>query len=255
LPVRLPWQKTRQGINRFVFFAEFVALIVRLDIDRPYGKRPVHRHILSRLGSDLYCPKIRALGYLKELEEMLRRLNEKRAQAHVYFRRCTLPSANVMELLEQGGHEIGLHLEDSRSFASFAREKGMLERHIGRRVRTFSKHGSGGARYGYHHFAPYEPQRYLEWARETGIRLFLGNLEDPTMPPERGLDGVLNFPSAFWLEPHWRDTTAFTIDWLMTHARNRDIVLLVHPENVLESPELSGAFDRLIGGLETKIFS
>jgi hypothetical protein len=232
-----------------------VALIIRLDIDRPYGKSPVHRHVLSRLSSDLYCPKVRALGYLQELEEMLRRLNEKSARAYVFFRRCTLPSANVMKLLEQGRHEIGLHLEDSRSFASFAGEKGMLERHIGRRVRAFSKHGSGGARYGYHHFAPYEPQRYLEWAHETGIRLFLGNLEDPTLPPKHEAGGVLNFPSAFWLEPHWRNTTAFTIDWLMTHAQNRDVVLLVHPENVLESPELSGAFNRLISGLETKIFS
>jgi len=232
-----------------------VALIVRLDIDRSYGKSPVHRHVLSRLSSDFYCPKVRALGYLKELEEMLQSLNEKRSRAYVFFRRCTLPSTNVMKLIEQGGHEIGLHLEDSRSFASFASEKVMLERHIGRQVRAFSKHGSGGAKYGYHHYAPYEPQRYLGWAHEGGIRLFLGNLEDPTLKPELGPDGVLNFPSAFWLEPHWRDTAAFTIDWLMTHAQNRDIVLLVHPENVLESPELKEAFNRLIGGLETKIFS
>ena len=232
-----------------------MALVVRLDIDRPYGKSPMHRHVLSRLGSDLYCPKVRALGYLKELEEMLQSLNEKRVRAYVFFRRCTLPSSNVMNLLEQGGHEIGLHLEDSRSFASFTKEKTMLERHIGRPVQSFSKHGSGGARHGYHHYSPYEPQRYLEWARKGGVRLFLGNLEDPTLKPEQVPGGVLNFPSAFWLEPHWRDTTAFTIDWLMTHARNRDIVLLVHPENVLGSPELSNAFNRLIGGLETKIFS
>ncbi len=186
---------------------------------------------------------------------MLKLLNDKHAHAYVFFRRCTLPSAPVMKLLEQGGHEIGLHLEDSRSYTSFTGEKLMLEQHVGRRVQAFSKHGSGGAKYGYHHFAPYEPQRYLEWARESGIRLFLGNLEDPTLQPKSGPGGVLNFPSAFWLEPHWRDTTSFTVEWLMTHAQNRDIVLLVHPENVLENPELTAAFKRLIGGLETKIFS
>lgn len=232
-----------------------MALIVRLDIDRPYGKSPLHRHVLSRLSSDLYCPRVPALGYLKELEDMLLRLNSKQARAYVFFRRCTLPSAPVMKLLEQGGHEIGLHLENSRSFTSFVEEKRVLEQHTGKPVRAFSKHGSGGARYGYHHYAPYEPQRYLEWARDGGVNLFLGNLEDPTLEPKQTPAGVRNFPSAFWLEPHWRNTAMFTVDWLMTNARNRDIVLLVHPENVLESSELTSAFDRLIGSLETRIFS
>jgi peptidoglycan/xylan/chitin deacetylase (PgdA/CDA1 family) len=232
-----------------------VALIVRLDIDRPYGKNPLPRHVLSRLGSDLYFPRVRALGYLRELEEMIGWMNKKQARAYVFFRRCTLPSANAMQLLERGGHEIGLHLEDSRSFASFNNEKRMLEQHIGRPIRAFSKHGSGGAKYGRHHYAPYEPQRYLEWARESGLRLFLGNLEDPSLEPNQGPGGVVIFPSAFWLEPPWRDTAAYPVDWLMTHARKRDIVLLVHPENVLEAPELTEAFRRLIGSLETKIYS
>ncbi len=231
-----------------------VALIVRLDIDRPYGKLPLPRHILSRLSSDFCFPKINALGYLKELEEMLRLLNGKSARAYVFFRRCTLPSSNILKMLDQGGHEIGLHLENSRSFTTFTKEKEILERQVGKQINAFSKHGSGGAKFGYHHFAPYEPQRYLEWAREAGMRLFLGNLEDPTLEPKRTPGDVLNFPSAFWLEPHWRDVKTFSVDWLMSHAQQRDIVLLVHPENVLENPELTSAFNRLVGGLETKIF-
>lgn len=232
-----------------------MALIIRLDVDRAYGKTPAHRHFFSRLSSDLFCPKVAALGYLKELETMLQMLNEKRARAYVFFRRCTLPSARVMELLEQGGHEIGLHLEDSRSFVGFTREKAIIERHSGKRIKAFSKHGSGGGRYGFHHYAPYEPERYLNWARESGINLFLGNLEDPTLNSERRPDGIQSFPSAFWLEPHWRNTAVYTVDWLMIHARIRDIVLLVHPENVLESPELTKAFDLLISNLETRIYS
>jgi len=232
-----------------------VALIIRLDIDRPYGKTPVYRHLFSRLSSDLYWPKIVALGYLKELEDILRLLNRKHARAYVFFRRCTLPSPQIMELLGKGGHEIGLHLEDSRSFAGFAREKAMLERHVGKKIRAFSKHGSGEARYGFHHYAPYEPDRYLEWAKEEGISFFFGNLEDPTLTPQYVPGGVLNFPSAFWLEPHWRDTKTFTTGWLMTQAQNRDIVLLAHPENVLASSELTVEFTRLIGSLETKILS
>ena len=104
-----------------------MALIIRIDVDRPYGKRPFLRHVLSRLSSDACLPRIEAFGYLKELKLMLQILNENQARSYVFFRRCTLPSQPVVRLLEQGRHEIGLHLEDSRSFASFAWEKQNLE--------------------------------------------------------------------------------------------------------------------------------
>jgi hypothetical protein len=64
----------------------------------------------------------------------------------------------------------------------------------------------------------------------------------------------LVFPSAFWLEPAWRDTKKFTIDWLLDRARFQDIVLLVHPENVLGDPELVADFKRLTGTLESRVF-
>jgi hypothetical protein len=121
-----------------------MALIVRIDVDRPYGKSPFLRHVFSRLGSDMiYFPKIQALGYLRELEVLLQMLNEARARSHIFFRRCTLPSKPIFELIDAGGHEIGLHLENSRSFETFSEEKALLERHVGRPVTSVSKHGSG----------------------------------------------------------------------------------------------------------------
>ena len=232
-----------------------MALIVRIDVDRAYGKHPAVRHVLSRLSSDYYFPKINALGYLEELKIILRLLNQNRARAYVFFRRCTLPSRETLELLENGGHEIGLHLENSRTFESFERERRMLERHVGRRVSAFSKHGSGGAKYGRHHYGPYEPDKYLDWARQARMKVFLGNLEDPTIRPSLEHGGLTSFPSAFWLEPHWRDTRAFTVDWLLTEAAASDIVLLIHPENVLESADLTEQFRGLVSRLETRIFS
>lgn len=232
-----------------------MALIVRIDVDRPYGKHPVHRHLLSRVSSDFYFPKTNAFGYLKELETMLRILNERKARAYLFFRRCTLPSPTICKLIEQGRHEIGLHLENSRSYASFEAEKRMLESHVGTPVRAVSKHGSGGAKFGFYHYAPYEPERYVEWARQAGMKLLLGNLEDPSLEPQPELGGFTFFPAAFWLEPHWRDTASFTVDWLVRRAGTSDVVLLVHPENVLESSDLTDSFDRLVGVLETKIFS
>jgi len=228
-------------------------LILRVDVDRPYGRAPLFRHVLSRLASDLYFPRIECFGYLRELGIILEMLKQRHAKAYVFFRRCTLPSGPILRLIEEGGHKIGLHLEDSRSFETFAAEKRMLEAHTGRPVRALSKHGSGGARYGLHHYAPYEPEWYVEWARRTGMTLFLGNLEDPSLGPVIDAAGFASYPSAFWLEPAWRDTSVFTIDWLLSEARSRDVVLLIHPENVLAVPALIGELQRLLASLDTRI--
>jgi hypothetical protein len=230
-----------------------MALIIRIDVDRPYGRKPLARHVLSRLSSDLYLPRIPAFGYLSELQTMLNWLNAAKARAYVFFRRCTLPSDSVLDCLELGGHEIGLHLENSRSFDTFSQEVLTLERHFGKKIFAISKHGSGKGKYGFHHYAPYEPARYTEWAERASMRLFLGNLEDPTLPPVTTGKGLLTFPSAFWLEPHWRDTKTFTVEWLLHRAREQDIVLLVHPENVLADSTLSAEFRRLIQTLDCRV--
>lgn len=232
-----------------------MALIIRIDVDRPYGRRPLARHVLSRLGSDLYFPRIDRLGFLAELESMLRWLNEESARSYVFFRRCTLPSRKILDLLDAGGHEVGLHLEDSRSFETFLAELQIVERHVGRKVLALSKHGSGGSRFGLHHYAPYEPDRYVEWAQSVSMRLFLGNLEDPSVDPPEAGNGLLIFPAAFWLEPSWRDTTRYTVDWLVARARHQDVVLLVHPENTLAEPRLIEDFRSLIGTIESRIFT
>lgn len=230
-----------------------MALIIRIDVDRPYGRRPLARHLLSRLSSDLYFPRIAALGFLTELETILTWLNSAGARAYVFFRRCTLPSSQALRLLEAGRHEIGLHLENSRSFADFQEETRMLERHAGRKILAVSKHGSGGAKFGLRHYAPYEPEAYIEWAREVSMRLFLGNLEDPTLEPTKAGGDFLAFPSAFWLEPSWRDVNKFSVDWLLNQGRRRDIVLLIHPENVLADANLTADFKKLVGTLESRI--
>ncbi len=229
-----------------------MALIIRIDVDRPYGREPLWRHVLSRLGSDLYFPRVPGLGYLRELGTILQTLAEVGSSAYVFFRRCTLPSKPVLQVIRQSGHAIGLHLEDSRSLETFRKEKAILERHVGDRVLAVSKHGSGGAKYGLRHYPPYEPEKYVEWASRCGMTLFLGNLEDPTLPhAERS--GVRAYPSAFWLEPAWRDTHRFSVDWLLDRAQRIDTVLLLHPENVLAAPALYEDFKRLIGALPSRI--
>jgi hypothetical protein len=231
-----------------------MGIIIRIDVDRPYGKRPLFRHCLSRLSSDLYLPKIASLGYLAELRTILTWLNDANARAYVFFRRCTLPSESIIELLDLGGHEIGLHLENSRTYETFIEEKEVLERHVRRPVLALSKHGSGGARFGLKHHPPYEPEKYIEWAQQASMGLFFGNLECPSLQPATHGPELLTFPSAFWLEPHWRDTERFSINWLLDSVRDRDIVLLLHPENVLADSALTADFKRIIVSSESRIF-
>ena len=232
-----------------------MAVIIRIDVDRPYGRAPLPRHLLSRLSSDLYFPKVAAFGYLAELQTMLGWLNEEKARAYVFFRRCTLPSESILELLDAGGHEVGLHLENSRSFTTFMEEKEdcrashwtesvrRIQAWFGRRevrisslfsVRTGRSMSSGpaGCRCG------------CSWAI----------CKTHHWSPRKTITTLLIFPSAFWLEPHWRDSEKFTVDWLLTQARTRDIVLLVHPENVLAHPALVADFKKLVGTLESRVF-
>jgi hypothetical protein len=227
-----------------------MALIVRIDVDRPYGKQGLLRHVASRVSSDYFLPRIASLRYLDELQTILRILNSKKKSAHVFFRKCTYPTPAVCALMEAGGHRFGLHLENSRSSETFREELDSLEQKLGHRVVEFSKHGSGRLHLGRHHFAPYEPERYLPWAQQAGMQLFFGNLQDPELLPVEE-DELLFYPSAFWLEPFWRDTKRFPIEWLVKEAGSRDVVMLLHPDNVTASPEIMREFLIAIDALET----
>jgi hypothetical protein len=122
-------------------------------------------------------------------------------------------------------------------------------------VLAVSKHGSGKKKYGFHHYAPYEPDKYVQWAQRSGMQVFLGNLEDPTMRPLEGETDLQVYPAAFWLEPSWRDTQKFPIEWLLDNAASKDIVLLMHPDNVLAEPSLTRDLERLLASLDTRLLT
>ena len=231
-----------------------MALILRIDVDRPYGKVGLIRHVSSYLSSEYYFPRVPWLGYLDELKVILRILNERRKSAYVCFRRCTLPSPEVIELMRSGGHVFALHLENSRSFETFQRELLFLEDFLKTSVKTFSKHGSGKDKYGWNHFAPYEPEKYLKWAKQVNMELFMGNLEDPTLEPVT--DGPLVcFPAAFWLEPDWRDTKKYPIEWLLSEAKKRDVVMLLHPDNVVSDKQIMNELVIVLDNLPSELLT
>ncbi|MDR3609515.1 MAG: hypothetical protein P4L27_03020 [Ignavibacteriaceae bacterium] len=210
-----------------------MSLILRIDVDSPYGKENVFNHICSRIASDYNITPLLFLPYLKYLDDFIIYLNSKSIQGNFFFRKCTLPTNIILDHLRQGNHIIGLHLENSISLDSFKEELKFLESNINSKIEVFSKHGSGKFKYGLHHFPSYEPTKYLDWGSKLGMKIFFGNLEDPTIDFSITNQRLMFYPAAFWLEHHWRDTKSFDINWLIRESKLRDLVLLIHVENII----------------------
>ncbi len=229
-----------------------MSLIIRIDVDRPYGRQSLLRQTLSRISSDYYFPKIQTLGYLADLKIIIETLDKNNAKSYIFFRRCSLPSLSIIKLIDKGQHKIGLHLENSRSYETFNHELKYIEDFLNRKVNTFTKHGSGKFKYGFHHYAPYEPKKYIEWGKKANMHIFFGNHEDPTITDYFD-NGLHIFPSAFWLEPSWRKTEKFNIKWLTKEASKRNIVLLFHPDNITVNPSLLNELSYILKKIPTKI--
>lgn len=232
-----------------------MALVVRLDVDRPFGKRDLAHRLASRVASEAGLCLRRLPQYLEDLNNILILLGRRKWRSYVFFRKCTMPSQRSLRLIDEGGHVIGLHLEDSRFFDRYVEELEYLEMRVGRKVEVFSKHGSGKHKYGLHHYPQYEPEKYLNWGQRSGMKAFFGNMQDPTLIPSKHGDSLLFFPAAFWLEHSWRDTQRFSIQWLVNESRSRDIALLMHPDNIMGDPVLTREFNRILESCEATVVS
>jgi hypothetical protein len=230
-----------------------MAVILRIDVDSSYGKKNLLNHLFSRLTSDFDIPPIFKLPYLEYLSYFIKYLNNKSIPGYFFFRKCTLPTKDLLNELKVGGHIIGLHLENSRSLDTFKKEIERIENSINSKVEVFSKHGSGSHKYGYYHYPSYEPEKYLKWGSHLGMKTFLGNLEDPTIASLYTNEGLLFFPSAFWLEPHWRDIKSFDLNWLIQESKIRDTVLLIHVENLLINKVYWNDLELIIQNTQIKI--
>lgn len=206
-----------------------MSLILRVDIDKPYGHHGIIPKILSKLREDYYFPRVNQLGYLKPTASFLKFCNTNNVKTILYFRNCTIPNKTVHDLIKEGGHRIGFHAENTRTITSFKYELERFENNIGVEVNTFTKHGSGTLKLGKNHYAPYEPERYKTWAKELDLEYMLGNGITNKLDQLYMQNGF--FENMFWLEHHYRKSPLDKIDDIVYAAKDRDIVLVIHPAN------------------------
>jgi hypothetical protein len=203
-------------------------LVLRIDVDKPYGNHTTIRRIASKLfeETDFPCPPI---GYLDHLVDLLNILSPFDVNAIFYFRICTLPTPKLIKELKNRGHIIGWHLENSKNFETFNEELKLFRKKTGLTPHSFTKHGSGKLKLGRHHYPKYEEEKYIEWAKLSGIPFYFGN----SSISESQYNEANFYPNIFWLERNYRSEKFSTIEQAVQLAQTELVPVLTHPENVV----------------------
>ncbi len=105
-------------------------LVLRVDVDKPYGRLTIKEKVLSKVREDLWLPAIPSLGYLSHLKTFLLFLKEGKIKSHIYFRKCTLPPKIWFDESLLDGHMLGLHAENTRNFETFKKELEEVQAHF-----------------------------------------------------------------------------------------------------------------------------
>lgn len=218
--------------------------ILRIDVDTAYQNRILN---YARVNKELFFG-IDSLGYLNSCKVIADDLFERGIKASFFFLPFTLPSGGFVQELMKEGHNVGLHAVHTKKYADFSADINKASKSLGK-ILGFTKHGSGRFKLSRSHDPNYDPDKFLEFARMSDLKFFLGNGEDP----DEGLqykDGVLFSPSAFWLNRNYRGDR-FTVDWLRETSRDRDVVVLMHPEDVIEGTNLmTREYERIMSKVE-----
>lgn len=223
-----------------------MSLILRVDVDKPYGHANLVRKVASKLTEDYWFPQFLLKDkYLTHLVAFLELCNREKVQGFIYFRTCTHPDEKVLRLLNEGGHKIGFHAENTRSVETFSAELNSFKKSLsGCQVDSFTKHGSGTLKLGKHHYAPYEPDKYKKWATDLAIKYYFGNGICNSVDDLKCENSF--WPNMFWIEREYRTDKFSQIDSLVSASVDNDVVALVHPCNFVTSAEVSNDFKDLI---------
>jgi len=227
-------------------------LILRVDVDKSYGRSNLLQKIASKIAENYWLPSIPSIGYLHDLKKLLLYLNQESIKAHIYFRKCTLPPRRWFHdgLLE--GHKYGLHAEDTRSFQTFKKELEEVQAYFNSEIlSSFTKHGSGKWKSGRNHYPPYEPEKYLEWSDILGIPFLFGNKEDINEACQP-FGQYFYYPGAFWIDRPYTDYSQSSLQSVIDNARNRNIVVLMHCADFVGDAKVEEGMKQLVSIAKTQ---
>jgi hypothetical protein len=221
-------------------------IILRVDVDKPFGHSNLINKVKSKLSEDYWFPNFLPFkrNYLYHLEDFISVCNRENVRGLFYFRICTTPNEIIKKLLIDGGHKVGMHAENTRDYSTFTNELSNLTKLSSLTFDTFTKHGSGSLKLGKHHYAPYEPDKYREWAPKSNIQFPFGNEICAAAVDFTAIDGF--FPKMFWLEREYRDSNIFEIKDLIEIAKTSVVPVLIHPCNFVSSSVVRNDFMDLI---------
>ncbi|MFK5889321.1 MAG: hypothetical protein QM486_01165 [Flavobacteriaceae bacterium] len=222
-----------------------MSLILRVDVDKPYGKKSISDRIKSKLREDYYLPAYKVLGYLIATEKFIVFCNDNKIKGTFYFRNSTIPDKKIIKLLKEGGHEVGFHAENTLNITTFKNEILKFKNKLPEfEIKSFTKHGSGKYKLGRNHYPPYEPLRYQKWAKDLGLKYIFGNEICKSKIDFDTIDGF--FSKMFWIHRDYRDFNFSKLEDLIEEVKNKNIPIIIHPSNFFANKNVNQDFKRLV---------
>ncbi len=210
---------------------EIVPIILRIDVDNPYGWFSFHKKVLNYFSLNFKRLPIRHnfLGYLDQAKYLFKVLEKAQIPATWFFRVQTKPSREFQQKLIKAKHEIAYHAERTSSLRDFQTDLQILSKNLPTPILGFSKHGSGKIKLSKYHTVEYNLDFLIKLGQDVGFKYFSGNDEIPTAQPIQK-DKFLVFPGAFWLDEYYRDISKYNMNWLIKNAlKGKTFVVLTHP--------------------------
>ena len=223
-----------------------MGVVLRVDVDKPYGNHTILRKIFSKFMEDFIGLSLtKSPFYLTHQIQFLQYCNSHDVRGYFYYRNCTIPNGKVTKLMQEGKHQFGFHAENTRSFDTFESElKTFRNKLQPLKIQTFSKHGSGVIKLGKNHYPPFEPIKYKEWAGKLNCAFPSGNDICENGDNLTNEDGYHD--KIFWIEPEYRHENFNKIEQLVKVAKEKKVVILIHPENFVRSKIVADEFRLLV---------